>query len=134
MDEHWSDAASPAPVQRSRVGGRPILRHDGPVSEILANYLGVFHGVLMALALGAAIAIRNRIRKRHLGWLVVATATAIVAFFGLLVASFQFGEMPARLIHAVVLPALAAAATGCGAVAGFTFMLKLFGLALRDQA
>ncbi len=102
------------------------------MDEILRSYLGALHGVVMASALVAAIVLRQRMRRRHLGWLVAAVAFAIVAFFGLLLATFHAGGLLAGLVHAVLLPALAAVATGCGALAGFTLMLAMFGLSLRD--
>lgn len=102
------------------------------MDEIIGNYLGAMQGMVMALALGAAVVLRHRMRRRHLGWLVAATALAGIAFFGLLVASFRMGDLLGALIHAIVLPVLAATAVGCGALAGFTMMLAMFGAALRD--
>ncbi|SDE10243.1 hypothetical protein [Aquimonas voraii] len=106
------------------------------MSEIVLAYLGAYTAPVMALALGLAIALRRSMRKRHLLWLLGVTVLSLLGFFGLLIAGFQLYRGPgpgASLLH-LALVLLAGLFVGSSALAGFSFLLKLLGLApLEDR-
>lgn len=101
------------------------------MTDMMAEFLGPFVHPVVWASLAIVIVKRQAIRKRHIVWLVAITGLGIVAFFALLLLllAWRGGGGVFEILFMGLLRLIAATVIACGSVVGFSFMLKMLGLA-----
>jgi hypothetical protein len=109
----------------------PPTRRDIDMTDMMTQLLGPFFHAVILGSLAIVIVKRQSIRKRHIVRLLAVTVLGSVAFVALMlvgIASIEGGAV-LTMLYMGLLRVVSVAVIGCASVIGFSFMLKLLGLA-----